>query len=176
MATAPKLCLRIHHSRTGARVEGINFKLNWAVVLVMMKYFFIYYQGAYAMITLIICLFIAVLLPYLLKMVVGYFMQKEGVYDNHQPRVQQARLVGMGARAVAAHQNGFESLLVFATAALTALATNHVGALVQVLAIIYIGSRIIYNIFYLQDLASLRSLTWFVGFFCCLAILFVCMM
>ncbi|EHL30630.1 MAPEG family protein [Legionella drancourtii] len=125
--------------------------------------------------TLIICLFVAVLLPYLLKMVVGYFMQKESVYDNHHPRTQQARLVGIGARAVAAHQNGFESLLVFATAALTALATNHVGVMVQVLAVVYIVSRIIYNVFYLQDLASLRSLTWFVGFLCCLAILLSCM-
>jgi uncharacterized MAPEG superfamily protein len=159
----------------GSRVEGMNFKLNWTSVPVMMNYFFINYPDIYVMNTLIICLFVAVLLPYLLKMVVGYFMQKESVYDNHHPRTQQARLVGMGARAVAAHQNGFESLLVFATAALTALATNHVGVMVQVLAIVYIVSRIIYNIFYLQDLASLRSLTWFVGFICCLAILLSCM-
>lgn len=159
----------------GSRVEGMNFKLNWTSVPVMMNYFFINYPDTYVMNTLIICLFVAVLLPYLLKMVVGYFMQKESVYDNHHPRTQQARLVGMGARAVAAHQNGFESLLVFATAALTALATNHVGVMVQVLAIVYIVSRIIYNIFYLQDLASLRSLTWFVGFICCLAILLSCM-
>ncbi len=159
----------------GSRVEGMNFKLNWTSVPVMMNYFFINYPDIYVMNTLIICLFVAVLLPYLLKMVVGYFMQKESVYDNHHPRTQQARLVGMGARAVAAHQNGFESLLVFATAALTALATNHVGVMVRVLAIVYIVSRIIYNIFYLQDLASLRSLTWFVGFICCLAILLSCM-
>ncbi|MGC1182582.1 MAPEG family protein [Legionella sp.] len=124
--------------------------------------------------TLIVCLFIAILFPYLLKIVVGYFMKNEGVYDNHHPRIQQARLMGMGARAVAAHQNSFESLLVFTPAALTALVTNNVGITVQVLAIIYIISRLIYTIFYLKDYALLRSLTWFVGFICCLAILLAC--
>lgn len=128
------------------------------------------------MTTLIPCLFIAILLPYFLKIIVGNFMQKEGKYDNHYPRTQQARLQGIGARAVAAHQNGFESLLVFATAALTALATNHVSATIQILAVVYIISRVIYNIFYVMDMASLRSMTWFVGFICCLAILWLCMM
>ncbi len=125
--------------------------------------------------TLIICLFIAVLLPYLVRCVVAYFMQKEGEYDNHQPRTQQIRLTGVGSRAVAAHLNGFESLLVFTVAALTAIATNHVGITVQILAIVYVISRVIYNIFYLIDLASLRSLIWMVGFLCCLAILLSCL-
>jgi uncharacterized MAPEG superfamily protein len=128
------------------------------------------------MTTLIICLFIAVLLPYLLKFVIGYFMKKEGRYDNNHPREQQARLVGMGARAVAAHQNGFESLLVFATAALAALATNQVTERVQILAIIYIVSRVVYNVLYLMNWASLRSLVWFIGLLCSLTILLSCAM
>ncbi|WP_454784404.1 MAPEG family protein [Legionella sp. WA2024007413] len=127
------------------------------------------------MTTLILCLFIAILLPYLLKIVVANFMQKEGKYDNHYPRAQQARLQGMGARAVAAHQNSFESLLVFATAALTAMATNHIGTTIQILAIIYIISRFIYCYFYLMDMASLRSAIWFIGFVSCLIILGLCL-
>lgn len=126
--------------------------------------------------TLIICLFIAILLPYLLKLIVAHYMAKEGTYDNHYPREQQARLQGIGARAVAAHQNGFESLLVFSTASLTALATGHVGTNIQLLAVIYIISRVVYNILYLKNLASLRSLIWLVGVVCCLAILLSCMM
>ena len=124
---------------------------------------------------LIICLLISVLLPYIIKFFVGYFMYKERGYDNHYPRIQQARLQGIGARAVAAHQNGFESLSVFATSVLTALATNHISETIQILAIIYIISRVIYNFFYLMDMATLRSTAWFVGFFCCLAILGLCM-
>lgn len=125
--------------------------------------------------TLIICLFIAVLLPYIVRGVVARFMTEEGRYDNNNPRMQQARLVGMGARAVGAHLNGFESLSVFATATLTAMATNHVTVFVQVLAVVYIISRIAYNVLYLKDLASFRSMSWFVGFLCCLAILLSCM-
>ncbi len=125
--------------------------------------------------TLIICLFIAILLPYILKLIVAYYIAQEGAYDNHHPREQQARLKGIGARALGAHQNGFESLLVFATAVLTALATGHVGANIQLLAVIYIISRVIYNILYLKNLASMRSLIWFVGIVCCLAILLSCL-
>ncbi|MGL5742230.1 MAG: MAPEG family protein [Legionella sp.] len=127
------------------------------------------------MTTLIVCLFIAILLPYILKVIVARFMQEEGAYDNHYPRMQQARLQGMGARALGAHQNGFESLLVFAIAAITAIAMHQVDAIIQILAIIYIVSRLLYNFFYLMDKSTLRSITWFVGFGCCLAILLLCL-
>lgn len=154
--------------------------LNQIEIIVLRRYSrydesIFHLQSGRLMTTLIVCLFIAVLLPYLLKMVVVSFMQKEGKYDNHYPRAQQARLQGMGARAVAAHQNSFESLLIFATAVLAAIATNHVSLAVQVLAFVYIVSRVIYSYFYIMDMASLRSAIWFVGFFCCLAILWLCM-
>ncbi|MBN9229891.1 MAG: MAPEG family protein [Legionella sp.] len=125
--------------------------------------------------TIIICLLIAVLLPYAVRMIVAYHMGKEGQYDNNLPRAQQSRLTGIGARAVAAHQNGFESLLVFATAALTALTTQHVGTTIQYLAITYIVSRIVYNVLYLLDKASLRSVIWLIGFACSLIILVLCL-
>jgi hypothetical protein len=35
--------LGIYHSRTDSSVEGVNFKLNWAAVLVMMDHFFVHY-------------------------------------------------------------------------------------------------------------------------------------
>lgn len=110
-------------------------------------------------------------MPYIVKIVVMQLIKKEGAYDNNHPRLQQAQLTGIGARAVAAHQNGFESLAVFSTAALTAIATHHTGMTIQFLAIIYIISRAAYNILYLKNLASLRSLAWLVGLVCCLAIL-----
>lgn len=124
--------------------------------------------------TLIICLLIAVLLPYLAKIPVGFAMQKAGGYDNNYPREQQARLTGFGARAAAAHQNCFESLAVFSTAALTALVTNNLSSTVQILAIVYIVSRVLYNLFYLFDMAALRSTVWFVSLICCVSILWLC--
>jgi uncharacterized MAPEG superfamily protein len=126
------------------------------------------------MTTLIICLLIAVILPYLVKIPLSYAMHQAGGYDNHHPRAQQTTLQGFGARAVGAHQNGFESLIVFSTAALTAIATQQVTYAVQVLAIIYIVSRIIYNLLYLMNWATLRTTIWSLGFFCCIGILGLC--
>ena len=62
---------------------------------------------------LIVCLFIACLLPYLAKIPTAIAMKNQpGGYDNNHPRAQQAMLTGFGARAVAAHQNSFESLII----------------------------------------------------------------
>lgn len=127
------------------------------------------------MTTLIVCLLIAIILPYLVKLPVAYAMQKSaGGYNNHQPRMQQNSLKGFGARAVAAHQNCFESLAVFSTAALTAMITNHISLMIQLLAVIYIISRFVYVFLYLMNLASLRSTVWFVGFVCCVLIISSC--
>jgi uncharacterized MAPEG superfamily protein len=124
---------------------------------------------------LIWALIIATLLPYLAKAPVAYAMNQLGGYDNNHPREQQAKLVGFGARALAAHQNAFESLIVFATAILLAIATEHTGALIQQLAIAHIIARIGYNILYLANIGTLRSLVWFVSLGCSLAILFLCL-
>lgn len=127
------------------------------------------------MTTLIVCLLITVVMPYLTKLPVGYAMQKsKGGYDNNHPRAQQARLEGFGARAVGAHQNCFESLAVFSTAALAAIATNHVTATIMNLAILYVLSRIVYIFLYLMNFATLRSTVWFVGFASCVSILWLC--
>ena len=79
------------------------------------------------MTTLIWCLFIAALLPFIAKGPVAYAMNKLGGYNNNHPREQQSNLTGFGARALAAHQNAFESLMIFAPAVLLAIATQHTG-------------------------------------------------
>lgn len=123
------------------------------------------------MTVLIVCLFFSMLMPYLSKLPVAYAMQKAGGYDNAYPREQQARLQGFGARAVAAHQNSFESLLVFSIAALTALVTDHTSVTMQGLAIVYVISRVVYHLFYLMNWASWRSAIWFIGLGCCMVMM-----
>lgn len=125
--------------------------------------------------TLIICLLIACILPYLSRIPLAIAMAKTGSYNNNYPRSQQATLQGFGARALAAHQNSFESLIIFATAVLTAMISNHVSTMVEYLAIVYIISRVIYHVLYLMNLAGLRSLIWFVGLVCSLTILGSCL-
>ena len=128
------------------------------------------------MYTLILILFIACLFPYLSKIPVAFAMNSQpGGYDNNHPRAQQAALTGFGARALAAHQNSFESLLIFSVAILTALATNHTNATIQVLAVVYLISRCIYHLFYLLNWATLRSTIWAIGTVASLSVLWLCL-
>ncbi|MFC5077507.1 MAPEG family protein [Vibrio thalassae] len=124
------------------------------------------------MTTLVLCLIVAALLPYFAKIPVAIAMHRVGGYDNHHPREQQAKLKGFGERALAAHQNAFESLIVFAIAILLAIATGNMNETVQTLAVTHIGFRIIYNILYLLDKATWRSLSWAVAIGCSFAIMF----
>ncbi|GGQ25277.1 MAPEG family protein [Shewanella litoralis] len=113
--------------------------------------------------TILICLLIAMLLPYAAKVPVAMAMAKLGRYDNNHPRAQQAQLTGFGARAVAGHQNAFESLIVFGVAVLTALVTNNVTDVVAILAIVHVVARVVYHAMYLLNYGTLRSLSWFVA-------------
>ena len=113
--------------------------------------------------TLIYCLIAAALLPYLAKIPVAIAMNKLGGYDNNHPREQQAKLQGFGARALAAHQNAFESLIVFSAAILLAIATNTVNECVQLFAILHIGFRVAYHILYLVNIGVMRSICWAVA-------------
>jgi len=115
---------------------------------------------------IIICAFIAVLLPYLAKAPLAVAMNKESKYDNNYPRDQQARLTGFGARALAAHQNSFESLIVFSVALAVVLATNNTSITVQILAVTYLVARVAYCIMYYINLDKLRSLMWLIGLLC----------
>ena len=113
------------------------------------------------MTTLVVCALLAVLMPYFAKVPVA--MAKLGQYDNKHPRSQQAKLTGFGARALAAHQNCFESLAVFAVAIAVVFGTNSVNAVTETLAVTHIVSRILYCIFYWLNLDIIRSLVWFIG-------------
>ena len=128
------------------------------------------------MYTLILSLFIACLFPYLSKMPLAMAMAKRpGGYDNQHPRTQAAELSGFGARALAAHQNSFESLIVFSAAVLTAIATQHTNETMQTLAIVYLGSRVIYHIVYLLNWALFRSSIWAVGLIASLTMIWQCL-
>jgi len=123
---------------------------------------------------LVWCLFIAAILPYLAKAPVAYAMNKLSGYDNNHPREQQSKLTGFGARALAAHQNAFESLIIFAVAVLCALATNTITESVVTLGIVHIVARITYNILYLMNIGILRTAVWLVGIGCSFAIIWQC--
>ena len=109
------------------------------------------------------CIMAAWIVVYSSKLPVALAMQRAGGYDNHDPRGQQAKLTGWGARSVAAHLNGFETFAPFAAAVLVAHISGARTGLVDALAVTFVVSRAVYVACYLSDLATLRSTVWTVG-------------
>lgn len=130
--------------------------------------------------TLIVCLITAALLPYVAKAPLAWAMKQHGGgelggYDNQEPRSQQKQLSGFGARCLAAHENSFEALLVFASAVLLAIATDNVTRDIAFLATTFIICRVLYLIFYWSNFDKLRSTVWILGIFSSFAIMFKCL-
>ncbi|MFO0679657.1 MAG: MAPEG family protein [Polyangiaceae bacterium] len=115
-----------------------------------------------------VCTFLAFLLCYASKIPLAVAMAKagKGRYDNHHPRAQQAEVRGWGARAHAAHLNSFEGFAPFAASVLIAHVGHGNPSLAAMAACTYVASRVVYIGLYLADLATLRSLVWFVGIAC----------
>jgi uncharacterized MAPEG superfamily protein len=110
------------------------------------------------------CIVAAWAVVYLTKLPIAAAMNREGGYDNRHPRDQQAKLTGWGARALAAHLNGFETFAPFAAAVLVAHVAGAQASLVTGLALLFVVSRVAYVACYIADLSSLRSAVWGVGF------------
>ncbi len=110
------------------------------------------------------CVLAAFVLIYLSKLPAVFALKRlPGGYDNHHGRDQQAKLSGWGRRAIAAHQNGFESFPAFAAAVLIAHVKGANPDHAAALALTYVASRLAYVACYLADRATLRSAVWFVG-------------
>lgn len=98
--------------------------------------------------------------------------RREGGYDNHNPRAWMATLTGWQARANAAQANGFEALPLFIAGVLAAQQMGAAQQRVDLLALSFILFRVIYIGLYIADLAALRSLAWFAGLACSIALFF----
>jgi uncharacterized MAPEG superfamily protein len=111
------------------------------------------------------CIFLAFLLNMVSKGPVAIAMaRQDGGYDNKNPRVQQAELVGWGRRAVAAHLNGFEAFPAFAAAVLVATAAGADPVWTVRLAVTFVVARVLYLPLYIGNLDLLRSAVWGIGF------------
>jgi uncharacterized MAPEG superfamily protein len=91
-----------------------------------------------------------------------------GGYDNNNPRTQQALLQGIGARAMAAHQNCLEGLPFFGLGVLAALQRAVEIHWVVALCILFLIMRVVFILSYLRDRATLRSLAFLAGGGVCL--------
>ena len=112
---------------------------------------------------------IAVVLPYLLAGTTVYFRIKQfGKPDLNNPRTQAVDLQGPGARANAAQANAWEALAVFAAAVLVAHLSGADADSSATAATVFIGARILHPIFYIADIAPLRTVSFVIGFASCI--------
>jgi uncharacterized MAPEG superfamily protein len=93
-------------------------------------------------------------------------------YDNGQPRAWLAKQTGFRARANAAQANLFESLPLFFAAVIIASLMHAPQARLDLLALGFVISRIVYLICYVGDWPTIRSIVWSCGITCVVAIFF----
>ena len=91
-------------------------------------------------------------------------------YNNFNVRLWQGKLEGAAQRAHAAHLNSFEAFPFFAAAVIVAQMTGADQARVDILALSFIGLRVLYGILYIADKATLRSLVWMAAMVCTIMI------
>lgn len=114
---------------------------------------------------------VACLLPLVFAMlakIVGGFRRA----DNANPRAFLAQTTGMAARLNAAQANSFEGLPIFLAAVLVAMYCFVPQNVINVLSWLYVLLRIGYGMAYALDWSLLRSVLWFFGLLCCLALFY----
>ena len=113
------------------------------------------------------CVFAACMLPMatvaMAKVASNKLPHGEGRYNNKHPRAWAESLTGWKARANAAQMNGFEILPLFLAGVILAQQAQADQARIDLLAISFIVSRLVYIGMYLANAHLLRSLAWMVG-------------
>ncbi|WP_431051759.1 MAPEG family protein [Roseateles sp. L2-2] len=89
--------------------------------------------------------------------------RRDGGFDNHDPRGWLSRQTGWQARAHAAQQNSFEALPLFIAGVLAAQQMQHAQSRIDLLAIAFVVTRVVYVALYIADQPNLRSLAWAIG-------------
>ncbi|WP_434679209.1 MAPEG family protein [Pseudomonas sp. R1-18] len=110
------------------------------------------------------CVLIAFLLPIACAAIAKFGSGKFKMGHNHDPRSFLDKLEGFPKRAHAAQLNSYEINPAFAAAVIIAHITDNASLVtIDVMAVLFITSRLLYIIFYLADLAALRSIIWIIG-------------
>jgi len=111
---------------------------------------------------LLYCIAAAAVLIYLPFLVVGYARMSVG-YDTRAPRAMFDKLPAYAQRATWAHQNSFETFMIFAAAALMAYVTGQNSSLATGAAIAFVIARSLYSVFYILNIPVGRSLMFGIG-------------
>ncbi len=85
-------------------------------------------------------------------------------YDNSRPRDPDFYKDPMRARALGAHLNGIEAFPFFAVAVILAEFRACPQALIDWLAVLFLGLRVAFVVAYVADRPTLRTILWSVAF------------
>lgn len=99
--------------------------------------------------------------------------RRDGGYDNHDPRAWLSRQGGWRARANAAQANSFEMLPFYIGAVIIAHQHAPLQMRLDLLCFLFVVLRLMYILFYLADMATLRSTAWVLALVVNIAILFI---
>ncbi|NEP81638.1 MAG: hypothetical protein F6K17_31580 [Okeania sp. SIO3C4] len=108
------------------------------------------------------CIVIAAVLVYAPFLVVAYGRLKVG-YDQGAPRAMFEKLPDYAKRATWAHQNSFETFIVFTAASFMAYLTQQDSILAVGAAVAFVVGRFFYSIFYILNVPIGRSLMFVVS-------------
>jgi uncharacterized MAPEG superfamily protein len=111
---------------------------------------------------LLSCVAISAVLIYLPFLVVAYGRLQTGL-DMEKPRALFDRLPPYAQRATWAHQNAFETFMVFAVGALMAYVTQQDAPEVAWAAIAFVMARTLYPVFYILNIPIGRSAMFAIG-------------
>jgi uncharacterized MAPEG superfamily protein len=89
-------------------------------------------------------------------------MLKKG-YDNAEPREQQKTLDGTARRALAAHQNGFETFAPFVAGVLMAQASGAPDETISRWSVAFVVARVVFIAAYVMGWHPVRSLAFTLG-------------
>lgn len=115
------------------------------------------------------CILIAAALPYV-WVTIGKAAGER--YDNRDPRGWAAKQTHPRVqRGVSAQFNAFEAFAPFAAGVLMAQAAGVDPSRISLLAMVFVGCRLLHGVFYLTNAHLLRSLSWFGGIGCVVALM-----
>lgn len=115
------------------------------------------------------CILIAALLPYLWTSIAKGSGPK---YDNRDPRRWLTKQDNPRVqRANNAHLNAFEAFAPFAAGVLMAQAAGVDPQRIGLIAVAFVVARVLHGVFYLTGIHLMRSLVWFVGLGCVIALM-----
>lgn len=119
------------------------------------------------MTTALWCVLVSALMPFLFTFIAKFSGAR---YNNYKPREFLNNLDGFRQRANWTQMNSFEIYPIFAISVIVGLLTGGDSAKIDQLAMIFIGSRLLYGAAYLMNWAVVRSLLWMVGIVCSILI------